>query len=262
MFLYLSKFLPLMVYPLGLACTLILLALFIRNLRWQKIILGGAFLALYLGGNGWVANGLARSLEWLYVPPAETPHAQAIVILAGDERAAHYPRQTPEIGEAGDREIYAARLYRQGAAPLILFSGGSIEWLSADTSPGQTAAYMLEMLGVPSSAIQFETGSQNTYESAVACKKMLAAEGIQRIILVTSAVHMPRSMGLFLRQGFEVIPAPTDYTVTQADWEGAKKADLPAKLIGLLPSANNLNITTRTLKEYIGLFIYKLQGWL
>jgi len=262
MFLYLSKFLPLLVYPLGLACILILLALLVRNLRWQRFVLGGAFLALYLGGNGWVANGLARSLEWRYAPPAETPHAQAIVILAGDERAAHYPRQTPEIGEAGDREIYAAHLYHQGAAPLILFSGGAIEWLSADTTPGETATYLLEMLGVPSSAIRLETGSRNTHESAEACRKLLAAEGIQRIILVTSAVHMPRSMGLFLRQGFEVIPAPTDYTVTQADWEGAKEASLPGSLIGLLPSANNLNITTRTLREYIGLFIYKLQGWL
>jgi uncharacterized SAM-binding protein YcdF (DUF218 family) len=262
MFLYLSKFLPLLVYPLGLACILILLALFIRELRWQRIVLGGALLTLYLGGNSWVANGLARSLEWRYVSPAETPHAQAIVVLAGDERAAHYPRQTPEIGEAGDREIYAAHLYRHGAAPLILFSGGAVVWLSADTSPGETVAYMLEMLGVPSSAIRFETASQNTYESAVACQKMLAAEGIQRIILVTSAVHMPRSVGLFERQGFEVIAAPTDYTVTQAEWEGMKGVSLPATMIGLLPSANNLNVTTRTLKEYIGLFIYKLQGWL
>jgi uncharacterized SAM-binding protein YcdF (DUF218 family) len=225
-------------------------------------MLAAAFLALYLGGNGWVANGLARSLEWRYVPPAETPHAQAIIVLAGDERTAHYPRQTPEIGEAGDREIYAAHLYRQGAAPMILFSGGAIEWLTADTSPGETATYILENLGVPGSAIQLETVSQNTYESAVACRRILEAEGIQRIILVTSAAHMPRSVGLFLKQGFEVIPAPTDYTVTQADWEGAEKADLPAMLIGLLPSANNLNITTRTLKEYIGLFIYKLRGWL
>ena len=262
MFLYLSKLLPLLVYPLGLACILILLALFIRNLKWQKVLLGGAFLVLYLGGNGWVASGLARSLEWRYVPPAETPHAQAIVILAGDERAAHYPRQTPEIGEAGDREIYASHLYHEGAAPFILFSGGAIEWLSADTSPGDTAAYILAMLGVPRSAMRFETGSQNTYESAVACWKMLEPEGIRRIILVTSAAHMHRSLGVFVRQGFEVIPAPTDYTVTQADWEGAAKASLPSKLIELLPSTNNLNVTTRMLKEYIGLFIYKLRGWL
>lgn len=262
MFLYLSKFLPLLFYPLGLACIFILIALIIRHTRWQRVLLVTALLLLYLGGNKWVASGLARSLEWRYLPPAETPQAEAIVVLAGDERAAHFPRQTPEVGEAGDRVIYAAQLYHQGAAPLILFSGGAIEWLSADTTPGETAAYLLEILGVPSSAIKFEPESKNTYESAVACRKMLAADGIRRIILVTSAAHMPRSLGLFLRQGFEVIPAPTDYTVTQADWDEAQKADLPARLIDLLPSANNLSITTRMLKEYIGLFIYKLQGWL
>lgn len=262
MFLYLSKVLPLLVYPLGLACILILLALFIRHSRWQRIILVIALLLLYLSGNKWVANGLARSLEWRYLPPVEAPHAQAIVVLAGDERSANYPRQTPEVGEAGDRVIYAARLYHQGAAPFILFSGGPIEWLSTDTTPGDSAAYMLEMLGVPRSAMRFETGSKNTYESSVACWDILAAEDIRSIILVTSASHMPRSLGLFLRQGFEVIPAPTDYTVTQVDIDGMKNASLTTRLIDLLPSANNLSITTRMLKEYIGLFIYKLQGWL
>jgi uncharacterized SAM-binding protein YcdF (DUF218 family) len=238
------------------------MAVYIRRPRWQRLLLALALLLLYLGGNKWVANGLAKSLEWRYLPPAEMPQAQAIVVLAGDERAAHFPRQTPEIGEAGDRVIYAARLYHQGAAPLILFSGGAIEWLSSDTSPGETAAYLLEMLGVPRSAIQYEQGSKNTYESAVASWNMLATQDIRHIILVTSAAHMHRSLGVFLRQGFEVIPAPTDYTVTQADWEAAQKADLPALLLDLLPSASNLSITTRTLKEYLGLFIYKLQGWL
>jgi len=262
MFLYLSKFLPLLVYPLGLTCILILLALLIRSARWQKGILILAFLALFLGGNGWVARALAKSLEWRYLPPAETPHADAIVILAGDERSAHFPRPTPEIGEAGDREIYAAHLYHQGAAPFILFSGGAIDWLSSGDAPWVTADYLLELMGVPRNALWFETGSRNTYESAVACAKILEDKGIHRIILVTSAVHMPRSVSLFLHQGLEVIPAPTDYYVTKAELPSIQQGGIPALLFSLLPSSDNLEITSRTLKEYLGIFIYKLLGWL
>lgn len=262
MFLYLSKFLPLLVYPLGLTCVLILLALLIRSAKWQKGVLILAFLALFLGGNGWVARALAKPLEWRYLPPAATPHAEVIVILAGDERSAHFPRSTPEFGEAGDREIYAAHLYHQGAAPYILFSGGTIDWLSSEDAPWQTAEYLLKLAGVPSSALWFEKDSRNTYESAVACKKILEEKGIHRIILVTSAVHMPRSVSLFLHQGLEVIPAPTDYYVTQGDLPSLRQGGIPSLLISLLPSSDNLEITSRTLKEYIGIFIYKLLGWL
>lgn len=262
MFLFLSKFLPLLVYPLGLASILILVSLFIRQPRWQKGILALAFVVLYLGGNGWVAHALAKSLEWRYLPPEEIPQADVIVVLAGDERSAQYPRQTPEVGEAGDRVIYASWLYQQGAAPAILFSGGSIKWLSVGSSPKDAAAYFLEMMGVPRKALWYESESRNTYESAVACRKILDERGIGRVILVTSAAHMPRSVALFERQGIEVIPAPTDYTVTQSVPQHRLSGRLPSVVISLLPSTEYLEITTRMLKEYFGIFIYKLRGWL
>jgi len=104
--------------------------------------------------------------------------------------------------------------------------------------------------------------SRNTYESAIACKKILEEKGIHRIILVTSAVHMPRSVSLFLHQGLEVIPAPTDYYVTKAELPSIQQGGIPALLFSLLPSSDNLEITSRTLKEYLGIFIYKLLGWL
>ena len=262
MYIFLSKFLPLLVYPLGLATLLLLLGLFIRHRRWQIGMLTLAFLVLYLGGNGWVAHWLAKSLEWRYLPSAEIPQADVIVVLAGDERAEQYPRQTPEVGEAGDRIIYAAWLYQQGAAPVILFSGGSIKWLSVGSSPKDTAAYLLEMMRVPHSAVWYETKSRNTYESAVACRKLLDEKGISRVILVTSAAHMPRSVALFERQGIEVIPAPTDYTVTQSVPQHKFAGRLPSLVISLLPSAEYLRINTIMLKEYFGIVIYKLRGWM
>ena len=86
--------------------------------------------------------------------------------------------------------------------------------------------------------------------------------GIRRIILVTSASHMPRSVALFEKQGFEVIPAPTDFTVTQAGWDKLKSGGLASQVLSLLPSAENLGLTTRMLKEYFGMLVYRLNGWM
>ena len=82
------------------------------------------------------------------------------------------------------------------------------------------------------------------------------------MLLVTSAIHMPRSVALFKHQGIEVIPAPADYTVTQQGWDNMFSPDLPSLLINLLPNASSLSLTTNALKEYLGLFVYHLQGWL
>ena len=262
MFIFLSKFLPLFVYPLGLACLLVLLAIFLRrNLRWQRIILVAALVVLWLGGNHWVAMGLMRSLEWRYLPPKDVPHAEAIVVLGGGTRPAIYPRAIAEIGEESDRMLYAAWLYQHGAAPNILVSSGSIDWLSSGGPAAYDMAAFLEILGVPQEAIWIEAQSRNTAENASESRKLLEAKGITRIILVTSAFHMPRSVPLFEHQGFEVIPAPTDYAVTQADWDYLTRPSLSTQLMNLIPSAGNLEMTSRALKEYIGIFVYRLRGW-
>ena len=72
---------------------------------------------------------------------------------------------------------------------------------------------------------------------------------------------MPRSVQLFEAQGFEVIPAPTDFVVTQSAEKDPGQSDWRAHLLNLLPSAANLALTTQVLKEYIGIFVYDLRGW-
>ncbi|MCI0518954.1 MAG: YdcF family protein, partial [Chloroflexi bacterium] len=73
---------------------------------------------------------------------------------------------------------------------------------------------------------------------------------------------MPRSVALFEKQGFEVIPAPTDFSVTYAGWERLTRGSLESTLLSLLPSGENLAWNYLNLKEYLGIFIYKLNGWL
>jgi uncharacterized SAM-binding protein YcdF (DUF218 family) len=264
MFLFFSKLLPTLVYPLGLACILILLAIFLHRKRnWQSGLLLVALALLWLGGNRWVSFSLARSLEWRYLPQGEIPAAEVIVILGGATEPAQFPRPLVELNGAGDRVVYGASLYQQGRAPHILLSGGALTLLEErDSSPAQEMAALLEMMGVPQDALWLEDRSQNTYENALFAGQILAEKGIQRVILVTSAMHMPRAVLLFEEQGLEVIPAPTDFTVTQAGWDSLMSFQMPEALLYLLPNSSSLSLTTNTLKEYFGLLVYRLRGWI
>ena len=262
MLIFLSKFLPLFVYPAGLACLLLGLALVLHRLpRLRTGLIAAALLVLAVGGNRWVAVSLVRSLEWRYLPSPELPRAEAIVVLGGGTEPAQTPRTSTEVNGAGDRILEAARLYRQGSAEHILLSGGNITWLgSRSATPAQDMAELLGWMGVPPEALWLQEASQNTAEDALYCSQMLKEKGIRRVVLVTSAMHMPRSVTLFQRQGIEVIPAPADYTVTQAEWQVLTHPNLPSFLIDLVPTDSNLRATSGALKEYIGMAVYRLQA--
>ena len=73
---------------------------------------------------------------------------------------------------------------------------------------------------------------------------------------------MPRSVKLFEHQGVEVIPAPTDFLVAQTSWEFLWHADWRTQLMNLLPDSLYMHWTTAALKEYIGLIVYELRGWM
>lgn len=263
MFVILSKFAPLFFYPLGFACILLILAVILHGKKRLAIFLIlASVMILWISSNAWVAGQLARSLEWQYLPPAEIPHAEALVVLGGGTDAKVYPRLGVEVNGAGDRVLIAAKLFKDGKADHILLSGGEITWMSvADSTPAGEMAAILEELGIPRDKLWFEEQSQNTHENALFSKKILDEKGIQRILLVTSAMHMPRAVGLFEKLGIEVIPIPVDYSVTRAELSSGQQ-DWLGKVLGFLPSSGNLSATTNAIKEYIGMVIYRLRGWL
>jgi len=122
-------------------------------------------------------------------------------------------------------------------------------------------AKIIAALGVPEQAIVQDPTSLNTYENAVNVRKILQGRDIQRVLLVTSAMHMPRSLLIFAKQGIEAIAAPTDFLVTEQDLQELGSSS-EAMTLNLLPDADRLQQFTRALKEYIGLAIYRLRGWL
>jgi uncharacterized SAM-binding protein YcdF (DUF218 family) len=268
MLFYLSKLLPLFVYPLGMACVLLATALVVRrHLQWQTRLIAVTLALLWLGGNRIVAMTLARSLEWRYAPAPDAasaaPHADAIIVLGGATRTPGYPRPTAEVNEAGDRLLYAAWLYHQGAAPTIVLSGGAAAWSGPQgSSEAEIMADLLQRMGVPESALLLETTSWNTYENAEASLDLLTAHNIKSVLLVTSAIHMPRAYATFAYPEIDVTPMPTDFWVSQAEWDYYTQPKLSVQLMNLLPSAQDLNLTTQAIKEYIGIVVYTVRGWL
>lgn len=278
MLLFLSKLLPIFFYPLGLSSLLIVIVLI--NLLWRSrraknisiaskfvslfrksrlavILLSLALSILLLSSNELVSKWLVRSLEWQYLPSADLPQAEAIVVLGGGTRPRIAPRPWYELNEAGDRILYGSWLYKQGKAPLMVVTGGRADWYGEGGNPeSEDMAAIAELLGVPAANILQESQSFNTRDNATNTKQILEPRGINKILLVTSALHMPRSMEIFRKVGFETIPAPTDFlSVNNENNKGW------GVILDLLPNAEALRNTTNAIKEYIGLVVYQFAGW-
>jgi uncharacterized SAM-binding protein YcdF (DUF218 family) len=262
MFLFLSKLLPIFIYPVGLSSLLMVIALVTL---WKRPRIAATSLLLSLVillgfSNAYVSKWLGRSLEWQYLPPDPVPTADAIVVLGGAMRSPVPPRPWLDVMDSGDRPLYAAKLYLDGKAPTIIMSGGRIDWKDGGSAESSDMAALAEQMGVPANAILEDTTSLNTHENAVNVKNILEREQMQRILLVTSAVHMPRSVKIFEKLGIEALAAPTDYRI--AFPPPAKDQSWQAVLLDMLPDTSRLDYSTRVIKEYIGLVVYRLRGWL
>jgi uncharacterized SAM-binding protein YcdF (DUF218 family) len=261
---FLSKFLPLFLYPLGLLTILLLAVLALwKKPRLAKTILIAALVILFLSGNRYVASAITRSLEWQYLPEVITAPVDSIVILGGGTEPAIDPRQSVEVNAAGDRVVYGAILARQFPEATIILSGGDIDFLDlASSSPAEDMVSLLELLGTSDENILIQGESQNTYEDALYTCAMLKENGLHNTLLITSATHMPRSVAVFQKQGCEVIATPTDFTVTEAAWQKLWHPNVEEFLINLVPSHSNLSTLTKSIKEYIGIWVYGMKRYL
>jgi len=118
---------------------------------------------------------------------------------------------------------------------------------------------LLEMIGVPGESIIRETNSSSTHEHGKNLQTLLYEHNFKRILLVTSAMHMPRAIGVFKKNCdfCEFIPAPTDFRVTDPipePWYQELKA--------LVPTPANLLLFSEAMHEYVGMVFYKFRGWM
>lgn len=180
-----------------------------RGLFWVTVVL---IFALHSPGVGmWVRYPLESRYTHLMDPASAEPY-DAIVVLMGGIIPAGGLVPFPTVKEALFHRLDEAwRLYRLHPKPIIV-SGGHVNPLTKDQHENQIACDYLIRWGVPKGQLVSEPRSRDTFESAIEVEKILRDKGWKRYLLVTSAIHMPRSMFAFASIAPTPIPAPGDFT--------------------------------------------------
>ncbi len=238
----------LMVPPTSLLLLALLgvLMMRVKSPRWQK---GGFLLAvlsvllLLLLNTLPVSRALVTPLEpYPPITAAQLQQVQAIVILGGGTYygAPEYGGDT--VGQATlERIRYGAHLARQTKLPLMVTGG-------APYGGRPEAELMRESLenefGVTVRWV--ENASRDTAENAAFSAPLLSADGVNRIALLSHGRHLPRSVPLFEKAGFEVVPAPTSFST-----------ETPSLLANLLPGG--LGLSSEALHEYLGILFNALK---
>ncbi len=215
----------------------------------SSIALGAlAFVWLWAWSTPVLSLWLRGTVEDQYppLPIATVPQAQAVVVLGGGVLPPMGQSADINLQAAADRVWYAACLFHAGKAPLLVVSGGS-DLKRYAYSEARAMAILLQAFGVPAQAMVLEELSLNSRENAAFSASLLKARGIHHILLVTSALHMPRALALFTAQGLQADPAPTDF----------ESHLLPPGVLAWLPDAMALDGSGRAMKELVGKWV----GW-
>jgi uncharacterized SAM-binding protein YcdF (DUF218 family) len=195
---------------------------------------------------------LLRPLEDRF--PIQSPimaPPKGIIVLGGalNERNAAARGQT-SLNEAAERMTAAAALSRLYPRALLVFTGGSGALLDDSVKEAEDAHKLWSELGVPEDRMIFEDQSRNTYENAVFTQKRVHPQKDEKWLLVTSAFHMPRAIGIFRALGMNPLAYPVDYR-TDGDAQDFRP-----------PGDGSLavrNVET-ALREWVGLMVYRLTG--
>lgn len=257
MFFIASKLIGVLLLPLPffLVISIIFVLKFVEGKK-RKLLVLGPILFLFLFSTKWMSQALLKTLEGEFPPKAEIelPNTDIAIVLGGMVRTLSITDSRPELSDSADRLIDAVRLYRKGIVKKILFSGGSGELFHQEMKESTVAKRIMLDLGVSEQDILIESESRNTYENALYSKKILESEKAKSVLLITSAFHMKRSYAIFKKLGLgDVIPFATDYRRSTSQlnlWEL------------LLPSPNDLEISSFCIKEWIGILAYTFKGYL
>jgi uncharacterized SAM-binding protein YcdF (DUF218 family) len=256
LFFVLSKTLGVLLLPtnflvvLGLIGALLLATRFAALGRKLMVV---AIVLLAVCGFSPIGNLLLYPLEQRF-PPCDAARGapDGIIVLGGsidpDLSVAH---KSPVVRSAGDRIVVTAALARRYPNARIVFSGGSGNLILDEAKEADYAAEVFASLGIEQSRLTIERQSRNTYENATFSKQLVAPKPGERWLLITSAFHMPRAMGLFRKVGFAVEACPVD-------WRAGSSA---AEMFWFTGTAGDgFGRTDLAVREWIGLLAYRLEG--
>jgi uncharacterized SAM-binding protein YcdF (DUF218 family) len=230
---------PLLLAALGLL-------LMRRRPRFGKALAWTGVVALWLLATPAVTKPMLAAIE--DVPPLDpslAKSAQAIVVLGGGSYFAAPEYGGDTVGPSSlERVRYAARLQRETGLPLLVSGGAPLGGVPEGRSMKET---LERDFGVKVRWV--EDRSADTRENARLSAPLLSEAGVRRVLLVTHAWHMPRSVAAFERTGLVVVPAPTGFSTPVVDW-----------VVGCIPQWQALRDTGIALHEWVGRLVYAVSG--
>jgi uncharacterized SAM-binding protein YcdF (DUF218 family) len=255
MYFYLSKTLGIFAFPSNFILFVVICGVLLWATRYARLgrpiaIIG--IVLMLIAGMSPLGTALLLPLENRFPQWSAAAGApDGIVVLGGIVRGhVTLMRKQISFGPAADRLLAAVDLHRQYPAARIVFSGGNSNLIFKGMPESELAERFLEDYGVPSDDIVVDRTSRNTIENAANAKEIAAPKPGERWLLVTSAAHMPRAIGLFRAAGFRVEAYPVDWLT--GGWGDAMQLRL-----SLLGGFVRLDIAAH---EWEGLFIDWLMG--
>lgn len=251
MFYYVAKIVWFFLTPSNALVSLALVGLFLMQTRrarlGQRMVFAAAVLLLVAGLSPF-ANLLILPLEARFAAFVDdgTPVAGIVVIGGTYDTEATNAHGQMALNETGERLIALGELARRYPDAKLIYAGGGSEF-TPDTTPEATLVEnTAHQLGVARERILYDRRSLNTFQNAFYAKALAQPKAGERWLVVTSAFHMPRTMGVFRKVGFEVVPYPVDYRTA-----GAASLTRPFAFVG-----EGLRRTDVASKEWIGLLSY------
>ena len=223
-----------------------------RRSRWGWRLVRAGTAALAICGFLPIGTLILLPLENRFPQPGlDALEPNGVIVLGGAiDEIIGAARGQVTIADAGTRITEGAVLARRFRKARLVYTGGSNALLMQTRGEAEDAKRLWVKLGIDADRITLEDRSRNTYENAHYARDLLHPRPDERWLLVTSAYHMPRSVGLFRAAGFSVIPDPVDYRTT-GTWRD------------LQPNVNASAGLARfdvAVREWIGLVAYRLSG--
>lgn len=255
MFFVLSKIFWMLAQPLNALCFLGLAGFTLRfwKKEWGNRIIGTVMALVLFFGLIPVGPMLLNWIEYQYEKPEKMPTTVNGIIVLGGMFDGHLSNETGEISANDniERMICFAELAKKYPNARKVFSGGSGDISHPEASESTVARKYLTAVSFDEKSVFYDMDSRNTFENAEFSKELMNPTENQNWILITSAFHMPRSVGIFEQVGWDVIPYPCDYKTT-GNMSG---------FFGSPPDAiGNFRMLNIAVKELIGSAVYYFTG--
>ena len=255
MFFFLSKTIGVILLPANFLIGIGLIGALLLATRYAALgrrLMVASIALLAICGFSPLGNWLLYPLEARFPRWEASRGAPDGIIVLGGSIDANLSEAHGEtvVRSAADRVIAAAELALRYPNARILFTGGSPNLVSHDAREADYAGALFESLGVAKARLMMERRSRNTQENAEFSKALVQPKSGERWLLVTSAFHMPRSVGLFRRAGFNVEAYPVD-------WRVGGRSDL---LTFSSVAIEGISRTEQGLREWLGLIAYRATG--